>query len=265
MTSKTIQDPELGEIELRKYKRAKYLRIKINERGKVAISLPYFSRYDEGLAFLEEKRFWVRTQLEVVKARKQSIQDFKTKFRELELIPCDVSKATYRLSPTKIKVYYPAVIATASQRRGGKQSSNNEQLNLNWIASSQAPCNDIHQHPQIEPIIRAGLEAALRREAHNYLPRRLRELANHHGLNFKGISIRNTRTRWGSCSHGNNISLCMHLMKLPDELIDYVLLHELAHTVEKNHSRRFWDLLSSMLGADAKAIDKRLKRYQPEI
>lgn len=57
----------------------------------------------------------------------------------------------------------------------------------------------------------------------------------------------------------------MHLMKLPDELIDYVLLHELAHTVEKNHSRRFWDLLSSMLGTDAKAIDKRLKRYQPEI
>lgn len=241
MTStKTIEDKELGEIKLSKYKRGKYLKIRIVENGKVAISMPYHVKFDDGLRFLNEKRDWVKEQLLISKSKQLKLNDdleFKTKSRELELIPCDITKATYRLSPTKIKVYYP-------QDGNGEKEIGDRDL---------------------EAVITTAIEAALRREAHNYLPIRLKQLANQHGLKYNQISIRNTRTRWGSCTHDNNINLCMHLMKLPDELIDYVLLHELAHTVEKNHSTQFWTLLSEMLDANAKAIDKRLKAYRPGI
>lgn len=116
----------------------------------------------------------------------------------------------------------------------------------------------------ISPSVKAAQEAAVRKQAHGYLPFRLKELAAKHQLKYGRLSIRNTKTRWGSCSQDNNINLCMHLMKLPLELIDYVLLHELAHTVHKNHSERFWAKLSELLGENAKTIDKKLKKYRPD-
>lgn len=69
---------------------------------------------------------------------------------------------------------------------------------------------------------------------------RLLYLAEKHGFEYNKVSIRNQKTRWGSCSHDNNISLNMKLILLPVDLIDYVLLHELVHTRIRNHSRQFW-------------------------
>ena len=68
----------------------------------------------------------------------------------------------------------------------------------------------------------------------------------------------------GSCSSSNNINLSLHLMRLPSRLIDYVIMHELTHILEKNHSSRFWDKLESFLPG-AKNLDQELKNYQPEI
>jgi predicted metal-dependent hydrolase len=73
--------------------------------------------------------------------------------------------------------------------------------------------------------------------------------------------MRNQRTRWGSCSNKNNINLNMKLIRLPDEMIDYVLLHELVHTRIKNHTKDFWRELDRFVG-DAKAKNKRLKAYK---
>lgn len=106
------------------------------------------------------------------------------------------------------------------------------------------------------------IEKELRKKAKKYLPGRVAELASIHRLNYNKVRIKNTRSRWGSCSSENNINLCIHLMRLPQELIDYVILHELAHTIEKNHSERFWSLLSSLLNADAKIIDRQMKKYK---
>jgi len=77
---------------------------------------------------------------------------------------------------------------------------------------------------------------------------RLDELARAHGFNYNKISIRNQKSRWGSCSARNNISLNRKLYFLPHHLRDYVLVHELAHTREKNHSPAFWGILFDILG-----------------
>ncbi len=87
-----------------------------------------------------------------------------------------------------------------------------------------------------------------RADAKKKLTTRLNRLAEKHGFTFNRVSIRNQRTRWGSCSQRNNISLNMKLVKLPEELIDYVLLHELVHTRIHDHSKRFWDELDKYVG-----------------
>ena len=80
----------------------------------------------------------------------------------------------------------------------------------------------------------------LRRRARTELPERLQELASTHGLVVTGVSIRNQRTRWGSCSSDGRISLNWRLLQMPVEVRDYVLLHELMHLRVRNHSPRFW-------------------------
>ena len=82
---------------------------------------------------------------------------------------------------------------------------------------------------------------ALKQEAKNYLPQRLKFLAEKFNFSFGKISLRNQKTRFGSCSFKNDISLNINLMKYDFDIIDYVLIHELCHTRVKNHSKKFWD------------------------
>ena len=100
-----------------------------------------------------------------------------------------------------------------------------------------------------------------RSAARNVLVDRLNQLALKHGFTYNRVFIRNQKTRWGSCSTKNNINLNVSLVRLPDELIDYTILHELVHTRVKNHSQRFWDQMDMLLG-DAKKIDKKLSAYE---
>ncbi len=94
--------------------------------------------------------------------------------------------------------------------------------------------------------LRPAFEAALVRRARRELPRRLVELAAEHGLAVKGVSIRNQRSRWGSCSHSGAIALNFRLVQMPAHVRDYILLHELMHLRQQNHSRRFWSLVASV-------------------
>ena len=99
-----------------------------------------------------------------------------------------------------------------------------------------------------------------RTKAKRKLTRRLKYLAGKHGFTYNRVFIRNQKTRWGSCSHKNNISLNTKLVKLPDELMDYVILHELVHTRVKDHSNDFWAELNSLVG-NGKGMALRLREY----
>lgn len=99
-----------------------------------------------------------------------------------------------------------------------------------------------------------------KKEAGKQLIQRLNELSKKYGFTYNKVFIKNQKTRWGSCSEKNNINLNYNLVRLPDELIDYTLLHELVHTRVKNHSKRFWDELDRIAG-DAKKLDRQLKDH----
>ena len=74
------------------------------------------------------------------------------------------------------------------------------------------------------------------------------------------VFIKNQKTRWGSCSSKNNINLNIQLYRLPNELVDYVIFHELVHIYVKNHSLEFWKMLIKYV-PDARFLDKELKEY----
>jgi predicted metal-dependent hydrolase len=98
-------------------------------------------------------------------------------------------------------------------------------------------------------------------EAKSLLPGRLKELAAKFGFSYNKVTIRNNKRNWGSCSSKNNISLNLQMMKLPDELIDYILLHELVHTKIKNHGPGFWQMLDEKTSGRAKELAKQVRKY----
>ena len=123
------------------------------------------------------------------------------------------------------------------------------------------PSGTRFESDRVQEILKDLLEKALRHEAKRLLPDRLMTLAARHRFTCTGVRIMNSKTRWGSCSTRKSINLSLSLMLLPWHLVDYVLLHELCHTVEMNHSDRFWKLLNSVTDNKALALRHELKGY----
>jgi predicted metal-dependent hydrolase len=109
---------------------------------------------------------------------------------------------------------------------------------------------------QLAPINRAV--------ARNIIVNRLAELARQYRFTYNKVFIRSQRTRWGSCSGQNNINLNVNLIRLPNELMDYIILHELVHTRIKDHSPRFWKMLGQYV-TDPQRVDQQLNKYGPML
>jgi predicted metal-dependent hydrolase len=101
----------------------------------------------------------------------------------------------------------------------------------------------------------------LRQQAKDYLPGEMNRLALEYGFSYQMLKIRKSKTRWGSCSSKGTINLSFYLMLLPARLIEYVLLHELCHTVEMNHKAAFWTLLDHYTHGQSKQLHKELRQY----
>lgn len=115
--------------------------------------------------------------------------------------------------------------------------------------------------PSLPPDEQKARIEALRRAAKEDLPPRIARLSAATGLKYEKLSIRASRTKWGSCSGSNHISLSLFLMTLPEVLRDFVILHELCHTVHHNHSPRFHALLDRLTGGREKELNRALRAY----
>ncbi len=126
-----------------------------------------------------------------------------------------------------------------------------------WIQKHLTKMRQVEQSHQI---LSQNFKNINRTDARKILVQRLDELANKHGLKYNRVFVRNQKTRWGSCSSKNNISLNAKLVKLPEKLMDYIILHELVHTRVKNHGKKFYAELGRFV-ADQKSLDSELKEY----
>lgn len=214
---------------------AKYIRISIKPEQLVKVTLPRRATLDQALAFVTQKAAWIQKHLQTQRqAPRQKTgfspdQPFRTRDYELSLQPHALPTLFSRLTGGVLQVLYPE--------------------KLTW------------DHPEVQAYAKAAVEHTLRLEAKRYLPQQVAYFAQKFGFSFNKVAIKNAKTRWGSCSYTNNINLNLHLMRLPQHLCDYVILHELAHTVEKNHGPRFWALLDQISG-DAKGLDRQLRAYR---
>lgn len=120
------------------------------------------------------------------------------------------------------------------------------------------------EQTEVQAAIRAVVIQSLKKEAKSYLPRRLAFLANQFNFEYASVRFSHASSRWGSCSSHGVISLNIALMKLPFEVIDYVLLHELAHTRHMNHSDTFWETVAATC-TDFKSLRAALKQQEPSI
>ena len=229
---KTYQHPVVGEIHICPSRRARRLSISVRPGGEVRLTLPSRGNVSEALRFLESKADWVvRARARMVeRGRPQRIvPPYATRAHHLYLEAVSGMGLQVRVVADRIEVRYP---------------------------SEWTPEDD-----RVQEAIHRGIEEAWRIEAKAYLPGRVAELSRQTGLHCGRVTIRNARTRWGSCSVNNDISLSLHLMKLPDPLIDYIILHELCHTRHKNHGPRFHALLDRLCGGEHLALRRQLKAY----
>lgn len=104
----------------------------------------------------------------------------------------------------------------------------------------------------------------LRKVARHKLPPMLAAASERTGIGYNKLTIRKAHTRWGSCTREGNISLSLYLAALPDELIDFVCVHELCHRIHPNHSADFHALVDHHLGGREKELNAKLKKYRPQ-
>ncbi len=115
--------------------------------------------------------------------------------------------------------------------------------------------------PKLSPEAQKAYIERLRCAAKDDLPARAARLAAQTGLRYEKLAIRAARTKWGSCSSRNHISLSLFLMTLPEHLRDFVILHELCHTIHHNHSLRFHALLDQLVAGQERALNRELRTY----
>ena len=168
---------------------------------------------------LQRKQRWIRAALDRVEAHRRLFgppQPWRLPDR-IEL-------------PALGRVWRVDAVETAS-RRVTVRSAGAEGLRIVGRIANEKAC-------------RAALARWLSCRAREHLPERLRAVSQRTGLHCERVSVRRQKTRWGSCSRHKTISLNAKLLLLPPELADYILIHELCHLAEMNHSRRFWALVA---------------------
>ncbi len=237
--SSVIEVEGLGPVLFKANPRCKRLSIRIKPGEGVLVAFPPGFSAKKAMNFVLEKRSWIHKNLQKIREREQALTifdeqtRFKTRSFELRIERQARQNVRVQLEDGLLRVFYP------------------EHLNV-----ANAP---------IQESIRYGIEEAMRLEAKRVLPHKVNQFCGQYGFRVNQVFIKNLKSRWGSCSSVNNINLNLHLMRLPDHLADYVVLHELCHTVEKNHGPGFWRLLDSVCGQRARHLAKEMRQYRTTI
>lgn len=129
-----------------------------------------------------------------------------------------------------------------------------------WVIACPRNVDFADVHTQ--QLLRAAIVRALKKRAAMYLPPLLDYWSRTYCLPYRQVRITGARSRWGSCTATKSIRLSCYLLLLPSHLIDYVLLHELAHTREMNHGPAFWELLDRLTHQQALQLRRELHRFR---
>jgi len=230
MATKQVRIPDIGTVTLYKRRGNRSLRLSIGANGDVRVSLPYWLPYKAGEQFALSRRPWImanRVQSSLMLKQGSAIGKAHHLYFEQRARAVKVSA---KVAANEVRVSFPAI----------------------YSATDQAVQEAAHK----------ASVRALRKEAEVLLPQRLEALAGQTGYTYRNVSVKQLKSRWGSCNSQKEIVLNLFLMQLPWKLIDYVLVHELVHTKVMRHGAPFWREMERHL-PHAKQLRAQMADYQP--
>lgn len=230
MATKSVVVDGIGTVALHKRRGARNIRLSITHAGEVRVTLPFWAPYKAGIDFILSKSDWIHEQKPVKQLLRQGHQIGKAHHIQFEA--GQGNAITTRITGNEVRVLLPVGIRWDSDEAQKAATS-------------------------------VGIRA-LKKEAKQLLPRRLHTLADALGYEVGSVTIKQLKGRWGSCSEQKDIVLNCFLMKLPWELIDYVLLHELAHTRVMAHGTPFWAEMERH-NPSIKQLRKAIKNHKPTL
>ncbi len=222
----TVQVAGVGSVLIYKRRSSKNIRLKVNAEGQVVISLPRWTPISTGVSFLKQNLDWVEANKPMV----STIYDGKHvgEAFDIKIRRHKNWKITSRLLGSRLELTLPTELS-----------------------------------PNDRKIIR-HIKDALRLQTERRVFVRTEQLASEHGFSYSSLKSRVLKSRWGSCSSDKQITFSCYLVQLPQDLVDYVILHELAHTEHLHHGELFWMRVDEILPG-AKQKKKQLRKYQPTI
>lgn len=203
--------------QLRVSRQARYARLRIKPFGGLEVVIPHRFPRHRVAELVAEHADWAREQL-----------DRQARLRAAVRLPTEMALA---FDDSIVAIRYPA-------SSGFNEPSQGELF-------EQATGGSIEVHATEQKSAIRELRRWLRRRAQRLLPPLLGEVSASTGLDFRSVSIRSQKTRWGSCSSSGSISLNDQLLFLPRETVIYLMVHELCHRRHMNHSQAFWRLVAS--------------------
>lgn len=199
--------------ELRRSRRARYIRLSIGRHNQALLSVPWRCPFAEAMHFLRTQGDWIEERLKDKPTRTSLFQFLQNNPRLYGL----GQSFRFNLEFTRAKPFYVYSVPNAEIEMRIALNGDREADTLNLVRTFAA----------------------------EVISQRVDELAKHCGVRVKRTTVRDQSSRWGSCSSTGTISLNWRLVLLRPNLQDHVILHELAHLTEMNHSADFWSLLKS--------------------
>ncbi len=236
-----LEHETFGDLEVLERRDARGLSLRIHEGGVIRVTVRPGTSKTEILEFIDNQTDWIEKSIVKIDSRGHQKTlfspqtPFSTRQHELQLSSTSPdNRAHLKVSPGLISVIYPSDVNPTE--------------------------SDV-----VQELARKGIAFALKVEAQKFLPQRVRNLADLHGFKFKTLSFKDLKSRWGSCSTNGEICLNVQLMRLPDHLIDHIILHELCHTVEMNHGTRFHKLLNSIENGREAEFEREVRKWRTQL
>ncbi|MHC1779442.1 MAG: M48 family metallopeptidase [Bacteroidales bacterium] len=234
-TEKRVSHPEIGEYTIVRGGRGSSVRLSVHLKRGIRVKIPYHSPFSEGERFVNARVEWIK---EALQRQGKRAERYKIQMNPGDEIP--ITGGVIRFShgqSSKIK------ITTTSDGV--------------WTVSYPPDS-------KVEPIKEAVIKI-LRKRAKDYLPQRLEYFAGVYGFKYAKVFLKNNSSNWGSCSSKSNINLNIHLMRLPVQVCDYIIIHELCHLKYRNHGEKFHEMVNRLCGGKEKELTRELRKYNPEI
>lgn len=252
MKEKIYTDTEIGEIRLVKNARSRRLSIRVHPVRGVTVTIPWLMRYDDGMKFFLRKRDWV---LSTVRRQGERLRQAEKDGMAVSSIHDGTVVRTLLSEIVFVRDVPAAEHPSGAPLRISVRSSLVEDVKLTGrlYLSLDRPISRKEVHypcapdgPALSAALMKALVKILRDEARSLLPVKLRFFAERYGFRYNGVTIKHNSSNWGSCSTLGNINLNLNLVRLPEPVCDYVLLHELAHLRHHDHGPEFHDLLERL-------------------